>query len=198
MTHRIGAMKGFIFDLDNTLLTSTLNFRLLREVIKCPPGSDILRFISTLTKDQQVHASQLVYQFEIQDAQSAKWINGAQKLVELLASKQLPLAIVTRNCRAAAQLKMQRNQLNISTLLTRDDAPAKPDPSALLSIAKRWQLAPKDLAYVGDYVYDVQAANRSGMMSCLYTAQQNPVPAYAHQADWVFSHFSQFSAAMDA
>ncbi|MFQ3197458.1 MAG: HAD superfamily hydrolase (TIGR01549 family) [Paraglaciecola sp.] len=197
MTHRIATIKGFIFDLDGTLLTSTLNFRLLREMLNCPLGSDILSFISTLTKEQQVNASQLIYQHEIQDAQSARWIEGAEQLVELLVNKQLPLAIVTRNCRAAAQLKIQRNQLNISTILTREDAPAKPDPSALLRIAKQWQLDPQDLAYVGDYEYDVQAANRSGMMSCLYTAQHMPVPAYAHQADWVFSHFSQFCAAID-
>lgn len=194
MAHRLTEIKGFIFDLDGTLLTSTLNFNLIREALGCPRDSDILSFIATLTQQQQVSANQLVCEHEIRDAQSASWIEGAQQLVELLMDKQLPLAIVTRNCRAAAELKMRRNRLNIASLLTREDTPPKPDPSALLTIAKQWQLAPNELAYVGDYLFDVQAANRSGMMSCLYAAQH--APDYAHQADWVFNRFSQFSTAL--
>jgi len=48
-------------------------------------------------------------------------------------------------------------------VLTREDAPAKPDPTALLMVANTWQLRPEDCLYVGDFIYDQQAAENAGM-----------------------------------
>jgi len=48
-------------------------------------------------------------------------------------------------------------------VLTRECAPAKPDPTALLMIAEQWQIAPTQCLYVGDYIYDQLAAEKAGM-----------------------------------
>jgi HAD superfamily hydrolase (TIGR01509 family) len=186
------AVKGIIFDLDGTLLTSSLNFMDIRQQIKCPPQQDILGYITGLSKEQQRIAERIVIEHEIKDALSAKWIPGAQQAMVLLQNCNIPMAIVTRNSKEATWLKIKNNNLKIDLVITREDAPPKPDPSALLNIATQWQIPVKNLVYIGDYLYDVQAANNAGMLAGLYAPEGEP--DYAHLADWVFCHFEQLTA----
>lgn len=77
----------------------------------------------------------------------------------------------------------------IQTVLTRSDAPAKPDPSALNAIATLWGMEQQHILYVGDYLYDIQAAHNANMRACLYAPSD--IPAYANQADYIVKHFSE-------
>lgn len=162
MLNLIG-VKGVIFDLDGTLVESSLNFSKMRDQIGCPDNQDILDYIDTLPEVQKTHASSLILQHEIEDAKTAKILANGESMISQVMSANLPIAIVTRNCRQATQTKLANNHINISLVLTREDAPAKPNPTALLQIAKLWDIAPQDLLYVGDYIYDQQAAENAGM-----------------------------------
>ena len=185
-------IKGFIFDLDGTLVTSQLDFNYLRGVLQCPPEQDILRFISALSTQEQTRANKVVEDYELQDAYNGVWIEGAEQLIRTLTQRQLPVAIVTRNSKQATALKLANNQLFFDLILTREDAPPKPDPSALLHIAQRWKIPVTELAYVGDYLYDIQAAKNAGMLAYLYAPDTQP--DYAQQADWIFSRFADLNA----
>lgn len=189
-------IKGVIFDLDGTLLTSALDFQAMRQQINCPPQLDILSFIAALPQEQQRFANQVVLEHELADAHNSSWIEGAQMAISMLQSNHIPTAIVTRNSKVATWLKLNNNQLAVDVVLTREDAPAKPDPTALLQIAESWQLPVQHLAYIGDYLYDLQAANNAQMFAGLYAPEQ--VPDYAHLADWVFSDFAQFIELLSA
>lgn len=160
----INNAQGVIFDLDGTLVSSALDFAAIRQQIGCPEGIDVLKFISTLrTESQRSEASQTVLQHELADAEDAVWLSGAKEFINQLVSLKLPMAIVTRNCCEATRVKMRNNDIPINLVLTREDAPAKPKPDALLQVAKTWQLPPEKLLYIGDYIYDEQAANNAGM-----------------------------------
>lgn len=181
-----GNLKGIIFDLDNTLLSSRLDFGKIRAAINCPKSEDIIAFIERLpTKAQRDDAMARVVAFEIDDALHSNWLEYAKDTVQSFAKCGLQMAIVTRNCRDAALLKMRENQVPINVLLSREDAPPKPAPDALLMVANQWDIDPQHLAYVGDYKYDVDAANNAGMLSVLLAP--NPTPDYASSADLVFS-----------
>lgn len=194
MTKKIAALQGIIFDLDGTLVHSGLDFKFIRNQLGCPQDQDILTFIENLEPDQQLIANQVVAKYELQDAQNPQWIAGVETLLMALSETRIPIAIVTRNSRQAARLKLANSRVQVERVITREDAPAKPDPTALLMIADEWQLAPNKIAYVGDYLYDVQAANNAGMVSCLYAPSY--IPDYAHLADWCFNHFDEFHAAL--
>ncbi|WP_166422050.1 HAD family hydrolase [Paraglaciecola sp. 20A4] len=187
--HPINTMKGFIFDLDGTLVTSNLDFRYLRTLLDCPIDQDILHFIADLPSPEQEHANKIVLDYELKDARNSLWIEGAKQLIYALHQKQFPIAIVTRNSKQATALKLANNHVLFDVILTREDAPPKPDPSALLRIAEHWQIPAPQLAYVGDYLYDIQAAKNAGMLACLYAP--NEAPDYAREADWIFNHFTQ-------
>jgi HAD superfamily hydrolase (TIGR01549 family) len=165
-------VKGIIFDLDDTLVETSLDFAAIKRDIACPAKADILTFIDNLScSKQQDEASRIVREHELNDAQTSVWLPGAKDFVEEARQHALPLAIVTRNCRQATELKLNRNNIGIDFVITREDAPAKPDPTALLSIANEWQIKANEIAYLGDYIYDIQAAHNADMQAWLYKYQ---------------------------
>ncbi|WP_226410975.1 HAD family hydrolase [Shewanella sp. HL-SH8] len=160
-------IQGIIFDLDGTLVESSLDFSLIRQQIGCPDDIDVLKHVESLgCKDLQDKANQIIIEHENQDAQSAKALAGMAVLLSFIERQQIPCAIVTRNSKAASELKLTQNKINIGTVLTRECYPAKPAPDALIAIATQWQIEPKHIMYVGDYLYDIQAANNAGMIAC--------------------------------
>lgn len=157
-------VKGVIFDMDGTLLESQLNFRQIRQDIGCPPTEDVLAFIDGHSCPQtRAKLHKIVIQHEMNDAQQASWLPIGKAMYQAAIEQELPVALVTRNCREATQMKLSQNNLSFDLVYTREDAPAKPDPAALLLVAQQWQLNPADLIYIGDYIYDRHAAENAGM-----------------------------------
>ena len=183
-------IAGIIFDLDGTLVSSELDFSLIKAQISCPIEDDLLTFIDKLPSPyMREEALDIVHQHELIDAQHASLMPGVAEAVEQLKVQGIPMAIVTRNYDRAAALKLKNNPLPIQTVLTRSDVPAKPNPSALNAIATLWEIKPQYILYVGDYLYDIQAAHNANMRACLYAPIQ--VPIYAEQADYIINHFSE-------
>ncbi|MEH6396500.1 HAD family hydrolase [Pseudoalteromonas sp.] len=183
-------VAGVIFDLDGTLMSSELDFTLIKAQISCPAELDLLSFIAQLPSPyMREEAMNIVHQHELMDAQHATLLPGVAQAIARLKEQAIPMAIVTRNYDRAAALKLKNNPLPIQTVLTRSDAPAKPDPSALNAIATLWEMEQQYVLYVGDYLYDIQAAHNANMRACLYAPDETP--AYANQADYILKHFSE-------
>jgi len=196
MKTQVGAIKGVIFDLDGTLVSSELDFSLIKAQIGCPYEQDLLDYIAQLPSPyMREEAMNIVHQHELIDAQHARTLPGVTKTISALKARNIPMAIVTRNFNKAAAIKLQNNSLSIDTVLTRSDAPAKPDPSALNAIATLWNISPDNLLYVGDYLYDIQAAHNANMRACLYTGKA--APSYADQADYVLHDFIELIDLVD-
>lgn len=171
-------VSAIIFDLDDTLVKTSLDFVQLKREIVCPRNADILTFIEQIKEPEtQRQAEEKVLRHELKDAKSSVWMPQAKAFVEAATQHGLPLAIVTRNCREATNIKLKKNNITISKVLTREDAPPKPDPTALLSIANDWHIPCEQIAYIGDYIYDIQAAHNANMQAWLYK-QKSPVNNY--------------------
>lgn len=184
-------IAGIIYDLDGTLVSSSLCFSEIRKQLGCERQQDVLTFIEQLGCEQQRQkANQIVYQHEWQDALGASVIEGAKEMIAWCDQLSIPQAIVTRNNAQAAQQKVDRCQLDIDWVITREQFAAKPDPSALLHISNVWQIKPANILYVGDYVYDIEAAERANMPSLLVNA--NAVNDFAHRADYHFDTLLSF------
>ncbi len=188
-------IKGFIFDLDGTLVTSSLDFLAIKAEIGCPIEEDALVYIGQLpTKKQQHEAMNIIHYHEMQDAQSCDWIAGAKEFVDECAARALPMAIVTRNSQRSSKIKVEKNNIPITLLLTREDSKPKPHPSALLDIARGFKLPVDQVMMVGDYRYDLEAGRNANMPSCLVNYSFEP--DYIHLADYRFENFHQFHQAM--
>jgi len=183
--------QGVIFDLDNTLVSSSLNFKHIRDEIGCTEHTDLLTYIEQLPEVEAQAAMDIVLSHEYQDAESAVLMPGVVECLAALAEQNIKMAVVTRNCQHAAQLKLAKTGLEFDIVLTRDDAPAKPDPTALLQVADSWQVNPSQCIYVGDFLFDIQAADNAQMDSCLYII--DACPDYADTATHTIEHFSQLT-----
>ena len=163
-------ISGVIFDLDNTLVSSALDFDWLRQQLSCAANIDLLQYIADIP--DVTHRKQLeekVIEHELADARQSTIMPECENLLSYLRQQKIPTAVVTRNCAQAAKLKIDHHQLQFDRIVSREEFPPKPAPDALLDIAQQWQLAPQNILYVGDYVYDLQAAFRANMPSCLVT-----------------------------
>lgn len=167
-------ISGVIFDLDNTLVSSALDFDWLRQQLGCSADTDLLQYIDeipNISLRKQLH--QTVIDYELADARQSTVMPQCQQLLSYLKQQNIPTAVVTRNCAQAAILKINHHKLQFKHIVSREDFAPKPAPDALVYIAKQWQLAPQNILYVGDYVYDLQAAYRANMPSCLVTNGEN-------------------------
>ncbi|NKF52725.1 HAD family phosphatase [Shewanella sp. WXL01] len=189
--------KSLIFDLDDTLVSSNLDFATIREQIGCPPGNDILKFTQNLPLPARLEAEKIIYGHEMRDAESATIIQGVEQVLAELASNSIKLAIVTRNSNQATQIKLQRTGIKVDKVITREDAPPKPAPDALLSIANDWQIKPQDCIYVGDFRYDLEAALNANMHAAWFSNGTSPAPKYSEMAHFSFAHYDEFIERLD-
>ncbi len=144
----------------------------------------ILEHLATLScAIEKQQAAQIIVDFELEGARNASWMPNADLLLKQLKHRQIPMAILTRNMRQATELCMQALDIPIELVLTRDDAPAKPQPEGLWLIAERLGVMPDEILYVGDYLFDIQTARNAGSYCCLYRYGDNHI--YAEQADLV-------------
>ncbi|WP_070969351.1 HAD family hydrolase [Vibrio sonorensis] len=163
-------LKAIVFDLDNTLVSSNMDFQWLRHQLGCPLDQDLLAFVDDIHCPQQSsQASKMILQHEIDDAQSSHPMPGCHPILEYIKTNALFTAVITRNCAVAAAQKLDHNRLSIETVISREHFPPKPAPDSLLALTEKWSIEPQEMLYVGDYLYDLQAASNAGAPSCLVT-----------------------------
>ncbi len=92
---------------------------------------------------------------------------GIVKLLDELAARDVPMGIMTGKGRRAAEITIQRLgwHSRFGTIITGDDAAAKPAPDGPLLAARELGFSPDDCFYVGDSPADVGAATAAGMTS---------------------------------
>jgi len=183
-------LRGIIFDLDGTLVDSGLDFEAIRRDMGLPSGALILETLArTPAGDEKLQMLEVLRRHELQAAHRAVLYEGVAEFLEWIDSRQLPRGILTRNSRESTEIVLERLSLRFSCVLTREDAPPKPDPEGLLSICRQWQLPPSDVLFCGDYLFDLQAGGRAGMHTILYAPQT--VPDFAPLADLVLRDFRE-------
>jgi HAD superfamily hydrolase (TIGR01509 family) len=190
--------RAVIFDLDGTLVDSRLDFAAMRAELRAPAGVGLLEYIEGLaTADARSAAMAVVHRHEMAGAAAATWMPGAKEALHTLHDAGLRTGIVTRNSREAARLTMERLRMPAIPLKAREDAAPKPDPEALLLLAAAWALRPEHCAYVGDFRFDIEAAERAGMTPVLYApgdtalsgaaARSRVLTDFRHLAAWAMN-----------
>jgi phosphoglycolate phosphatase len=171
------------FDLDHTLVRSTLDLAAMKAEIRrlagrrgiaLPPVS--LSWTIAQTIDAMAAAEPAVeaacwaiaLEHEMAALDSATCEPGARETVEALAAAEVPLAIWTNNARRATEIALARCGLRsfFRTLITRDEAALKPDPAGLALLREAHPA--RQVCMVGDSWVDGVAAQAGGAAFIAY------------------------------
>lgn len=166
-------VRGFVFDFDGTLThPGALDFAEIRRQIGCPEDRSIIPWIETIRdSERREKALEILLSAERNAAGRSVPRDGVEKFLIGLRTRGLPLGIVTRNTRGALlaafdNFALLRPEWFVPIITREDPFPVKPEPDALLHIARQWSLCPSALLFVGDYRDDVETAHRAGAISC--------------------------------
>src|SRR5262249_5090298 len=124
-------IRGVIFDLDGTLVDSGLDFDLMRQEMQLPPGMFILEAMSQLAEPRASQCREILAGREWQGAERATLMPGVVEFLAQLEQRGVRRAVLTRNSREIALATLKRLGLSFDPVVAREDAPAKPDPTAV-------------------------------------------------------------------
>ena len=191
-----GPVRGIIFDLDGTLVDSQLDFEAIRREMCLPSQAPILEALQRSPLGPELDRMHAVLRsHELRSAQRATLFDGVAEFLRWMDQRRLPRAILTRNSRECTEIVISRLGLQFSCVLTREDAPPKPDPAGLLAICDQWRLPPAEVVFCGDYLFDLQAGRRAGMRTILFAPAD--LPDFADQADLVLREFHSAAARIE-
>ena len=164
--------RAFIFDLDGTLTRAQLDFAAIRAEMGIGDGP-ILEELELLAPPRAKAARKVLEAHEERAATTSTLQAGAKEVLEELRRRKLPTAILTRNSRRSLDTVIKKHHLVVDETLSREEAPVKPSPAPVLLLCRRLGAEPANTFLTGDYIFDIEAANRAGAVSVLLLNKNN-------------------------
>lgn len=179
-----------IFDLDGTIVDSALDFDAMRAEMGLQKGRPILEELEKLKADPLIQKYwDIVEKHELDGAMKATLMPGIDKLLDIIRTKKLKSAILTRNCQKAVDITLAKIPHTFDLVISRNhDLRPKPYPDGLLSICAKLNSNIAQSVYIGDYLFDLEAARAAQMKSVLYAPETKTFESYA---DYVIRHFDE-------
>lgn len=182
-------LKGIIFDLDSTLVDVDLDFNKIKDALEIPRECPILEYLEKLSdlKEKQ-EKEKILLEFELEAARNFEPIAHTMELLELLNSKEIKMAVLTRNCKEAAEIELIHIKKYFDPIFSREDhLNCKPGPDGILSTCKKWNVDPSSVIMTGDYLYDLQAGQNAGTKTIWYNNPKHQGRDFTKEADYSLS-----------
>jgi|TARA_B100001750_G_C15509378_1_gene602560 HAD superfamily hydrolase (TIGR01549 family) len=167
--------KTFIFDLDGTLITLPIDYDELREEMKkfFNVDYDFFRIIQTAVSLSEDNKNTLEEAFGIicekeNDAIKGIKINDhAKDVLELVKSKGYNMALVTLQCRKAAEKILDIMEVKdlFSHIITRDESHDRYEQ--IMKTINFMNISEENTTMIGDRLNDVECSLRAGCKSVL-------------------------------
>jgi HAD superfamily hydrolase (TIGR01509 family) len=171
-----------IFDMDGTIIEPLLDLAAFRRDWSIPREVRIMDRIADLGPEAGGPVLEDLLRREVEAATRARLMEGAYEAIDSVRAAGLKTALLTNNHQAAMNTVLSRFPgLRFDLACCRDDgAEMKPSPDGILRTCRALGVEPAATAVVGEYHYDVLAANAAGATSVLLVGPEPP--AYAHEA----------------
>lgn len=160
------SLKAVIFDMDGTITKPVLDFEQIRLELDLPTLEDISAQLSQMSEERQAKAWGIIHKHE-QNAMILQELQpGFLEVLELCRTHNLKVGLLTLNVRKSVELLCEKFDLTFDGIITREFEFIKPSPEPLLHLLNQWELEPEESFMIGDYVHDLECANRAGATSC--------------------------------
>lgn len=178
------SLKGVVFDLDGTLIDSvSFTFEAFNYAIgevggspKTPAeimqyfGPGETRIFAKLVGDDLAQAAaQLASKYLAKNISRVPLFAGIKEVLEYFRSQGIPLALFTGRESSTTMLILNEHKIlnNFIKIVTQDHVEnPKPHPEGLDACIRQMRLQPQEVIFIGDSIYDIQAAQRAGSVSC--------------------------------
>ena len=181
--------QGVIFDMDGTLVEPLLDFAAIRSELGIRPEEGILEAIEAMEPRRRDDARRRLLAHEMSAAAAAQPLAGAAETVERIRTAGLATALLTRNTLPAMEMVVERLGVQFDLAWSRENGPIKPEPDGVLRACRTLGIEPKRTVCVGDFHYDIIAANAAGAVSVLLVDGERP--AFADEADHVIGDLAE-------
>lgn len=165
-------VKALGMDLDGTLVRMKLDLRSIRRDLGIPEG-DTLAYIRTLPEERGKDILTRIAQREREAAEEAEPMPGARDLLKFCKGRGIRVIIITRNSANAAHRTLEVLGLGVDLVIAREHANPKPSPEPIFMALNHFDLKPHEMAFVGDYLYDIQAGKAAGIKTVLVTGHES-------------------------
>lgn len=199
-------LKLIIFDLDDTLICSNIDYYRIRcsiaelfnpplseEVIKNTPILKLLKRLKREHSDKYEEGKARLIDLERKAADHATVIKGAEKIHNILADLHIQAVVFTNNSVDTLNVYLTKPYFNFLTkfrIFTREDfVHPKPDPEGIIKIIEKHEVPPDSVIYVGDSYIDAIAAQQSGVRFIHFKSRETnqklfPEPPFATITNW--------------
>jgi len=158
-------LRCVIFDLDNTIVDSDLDFAAIRAEI----GTEgpILEYRAAAGEAEKQRVDEILDRHERRAAETCTLSDGAVELLSFLRARGIRTALLTRNSRQSVNTVLARHKLQFDFIVSREDSAPKPSPEPIFLICERFGVRPGESLVIGDYLYDVQTGQAAGARTIL-------------------------------
>lgn len=190
------AIKAVIFDLDGTITEPFLDFDAIRQEIGLSPeDATLLEAMEKMTPPQRQRVMAIIERHEQRAVEESTLNDGAAELLDNLRAGGIKIGILTRNKRSNAIAIAQKHGLEFDAIFDREDGPVKPDAFGVLWLCKKFGVQPAEAMVVGDYLYDVQAAEAAGAAAVLLKNHPK-ADEFAKHADFAIAKLAEIQQIM--
>ena len=182
-------LRGVIFDMDGTITEPYFDFTKIKAEVNLG-DRDLLDYLQEIKGPEYNRLTGILAQFEEAGVIHARLNRGASELLDYLATRGLPTALLTRNSRRSLEAVCRKLGLQFDVAYSREDGPHKPAPEPIWEIARRWQANPGELLVVGDYKWDLYCARNAGSLCAILTNGAG-VPEWASDAEFIIHDLSE-------
>lgn len=195
----LAARKHWIFDMDGTLTVPMHDFAWLKRQLGIPEDQDILATLSSRPASQAERDRAFIADWEEGIARKAQPQADGLALLASLDARGARLGVLTRNTKVGADLTLEAAGLDgffaPQAVLSRDCAPAKPDPAGVQRLLDLWGADAADAVVVGDWIYDIRAGRSAGTSTVL--VRRHGLQPWEHEADCTVDDLRALLPAVD-